>query len=127
MLIMTVIMIATVIAVCIIGDAEADKYGQLYEEKRRCDYLKRPDDIVLEDFIEFRFQSVVQVPIIAVYKNPKDYPDKYIARLWNINNKPTKFIIVKDTLQAIRKSLPAHLTRLPPDHRDDPVIVETWI
>lgn len=88
--------------------------------------MKSPDDIILEDFMRFKLEAVTQVPIIAVYNSPKDYPGKYVARLWDIHKKPTKFVVIKNTLNEIRRSLPTQMTRLPPDRRDDPVLVETW-
>jgi hypothetical protein len=66
------------------------------------------------------------IPIIVVYKNPSDYPDKYVARLWD-SDKPTEFVIIKDTLAEVRALIPAGFIRLAPSVGDDPVIVETWI
>lgn len=66
------------------------------------------------------------IPIIVVYKNPSDYPGKYVARLWTLD-KPTEFAIIKDTLAEVRAAIPAGFTMLAPSVGDDPVIVETWI
>lgn len=66
------------------------------------------------------------IPIIVVYKKPSDYPDKYVARLWNLD-KPTEVVIIKDTLAEVRSVIPAGFFRLAPSVGDDPVIVETWI
>lgn len=76
------------------------------------------------DFSNLRF------PLIVVYKNPRDYPDFYVARIWDgARNLPTDKLIMRETLQEIREDIKAigftiRLTRQP---GDDPVIVETWI
>lgn len=83
-------------------------------------------DIVLDTFKNIKLNTLVKVPIIAVYKHPKDYPDKYVARLFNIN-KPTLYAIVKDTLEEIRQEIPDHLRKISRCEKDDPVLVETWL
>ncbi|SFM14286.1 hypothetical protein [Pelosinus propionicus] len=67
------------------------------------------------------------IPIIVVYKNPSDYLGKYVARLW-YSDKPTEFVIVRDTLADVRSAIPAgFFIRVAPSVDDDPVIVEMWI
>jgi len=66
------------------------------------------------------------IPIMVVYKNPSDYPGKYVARLWSFG-KPTEVVIVGDTLADVRSAIPTGFIRLAPSVGDDPVIVETWI
>jgi len=63
---------------------------------------------------------------MVVYKNPSDYPGKYVARLWSFG-KPTEVVIVGDTLADVRSAIPTGFIRLAPSVGDDPVIVETWI
>lgn len=83
--------------------------------------------MILDDFKKFNLNTVVKAPIIAVYKSPTDYPGKYVARLWDIRNNPTQFIVVKDSIEEIRTAIPNQMTRLGPNSMDDPVIIETWI
>ena len=76
------------------------------------------------DFSDLRF------PLIAVYKKPKDYPDAYVARVWEgARNLPTNTLIKRETLQEIRKDIKAagFTTRLTRTEGEDPVIVETWL
>lgn len=89
--------------------------------------MKKQIDMVLEDFKNLNLNTIVNVPIIAVYDSPVDYPGQYVARLWDIRNKPTQFIIVKDNIEEIRMAIPNHMTRLGPNSMDDPDIIETWI
>ena len=89
--------------------------------------MDKSKDIVLETFKKIKLSSLVKVPIIAVYKHPSDYPDKYVARLWDVGNKATHYVLVKDTLAEIREAIPNNLIRLNPSAKDDPIIVETWL
>ena len=76
------------------------------------------------DFSDLRF------PLIAVYKKPKDYPDAYVARVWEgARNLPTNTLIKRETLQEIRNDIKAagFTIRLEPAEGEDPVIVETWL
>lgn len=89
--------------------------------------LMRISDYQMNDFLEAPLNKFVKVPIIVIYKNPKDYQDKFVARLWDINNKPTKFVVIKDTLDEIRNAIPKRLKRIPRIVNDDPVIIETYL
>lgn len=76
------------------------------------------------DFSDLRF------PVITVYKHPKDYPDAYVARVWEgARNLPTNTLIKRGTLREIRKDIKAagFTTRLTRQQGDDPVIAETWL
>ena len=87
--------------------------------------MKKQTDIELNDF-NFNLHSLAGVPIIAVYNSPSGYPGKYVARVWDIN-KPTKVIVIRDSLEEIRKTIPSYMKRLAACNMDDPVIVETWL
>lgn len=74
--------------------------------------------------------SDLRLPVIVVYRKPKDYPDAYVARVWEgARNLPTNTLIKRGTLQEIRKDLKAagFTTRINPEAGEDPVIVETWL
>lgn len=68
----------------------------------------------------------LKFPIIVVYKHPEDYPDKYLARLWDIKT-PTKLIATADSLDELRKGKPTEMMIMQRHPEDDPKIVETWI
>lgn len=65
-------------------------------------------------------------PMIAIYRNPKDFPGAYVARLWELD-KPTDFVMIADTLPKIREGIPGNFARINRSLEDDPVIVETWV
>lgn len=68
----------------------------------------------------------VRFPIICVYDKPDDYPDKYVARLWDIDI-PTRIIMLADDITALRERKPQETETIPRDEKDDEVIVETWV
>ncbi|MGD9567541.1 MAG: hypothetical protein AB7V48_04365 [Sedimentibacter sp.] len=89
--------------------------------------MKKRNDIQLENFLYINLCTIERVPIIVVYKNPLDYPNKYVARLWGIKNNATNMVVIKDSLEEIRKAIPKGMQRLKATSKDDPVIVETYI
>lgn len=97
------------------------------ENKERADM-----DVIVDSFIDdLKIYEMTSMPIITVYKNiTKDYPGKFVARLFNI--KPgevlyTRYIMLADNLEKIRKEIPANMTRMLPHQNDDPVVLETWL
>ena len=67
----------------------------------------------------------------TVYERPKDYPDDYVARLWEVDAngpRPTASIVIAPSLEIVRDEMMqmglVMLTRSP---EDDPAIVETWL
>ena len=68
----------------------------------------------------------------TVYDHPKDYPDSYVARRFDVDAdgaKPTATMIACPDLDTLRNILAfeLHLTPLARSKEDDPVIVETWL
>jgi hypothetical protein len=84
-------------------------------------------DIVMDSFLNVNLNQFCRVPIITVYKNTSDYPDKCVARLWDIHNKPTKIIMINDNIESIRDNIPKTMNRFEPSLEDDSVIVEIWV
>ena len=66
-------------------------------------------------------------PIIAVYENPKDFPGRIVARIFE-TNVPTDIIIVKQSLEEMQQDLSkTGMIFLPRTKQDDPVLIGTWI
>ena len=70
--------------------------------------------------------------IWTIYEHPKDFPTKYVARLWKVSGgidpAPEPYLMASDTLEALRDRMLARgLTVLPRDPNDDPSIVENWV
>ncbi len=89
--------------------------------------MQKKPDMILDTFVRVKLNTLSSVPIITVYKKPKEYPDKFVARLWDVNNKPTNFVVIADTLENVRKLIPKNMIRIPPSEKDDPVIVEVYL
>ncbi len=83
-------------------------------------------DVVLESFYDIEIHKLFMLPIISVYKNPGEYPCNFVARLWDLET-PTKYIILKNSLEEIRNAIPKRFFNLGRDPYDDSIIVETWI
>ena len=69
--------------------------------------------------------------IWTIYDRPSDYPTKFVARRWVINdegNHPTSEILTDDNIDGLRAELTRRglkgITRSPDD---DPNIVEKWL
>jgi hypothetical protein len=68
--------------------------------------------------------------IWAVYEHPSDYPDKFVARLWEASaagDHATECVVTGSTLEGVRAALPRGLHRIPRHANDDPRIVECWL
>lgn len=67
-----------------------------------------------------------RIPLICIYDHPKDYPDKFIARLWDCDI-PTNIMATADTLEELRAKIPSSMVRMDRHPKDDPCVVEVWI
>lgn len=97
--------------------------GECREHYKDSQAVKAPYFV---DNLPYLWISKLAMPMVVVYCRPRDYPNSYVARVFN-GNRPTNVVIVKDSLAEIRGALPDGMIRLGRDANDDPVIVETWI
>ena len=83
---------------------------------------KRVESIREVDF------SGLKVPFVAVYNHPDDFPDKYVARIYELD-KATDTIMVKETLEEITTDLKEHtaMTFIPRGAADVPSLVGVWM
>lgn len=67
----------------------------------------------------------------VVYKNPRDYPGKFVVRHWAImkggNIQKGDCLAVSESKESALESIPPGLYKLPRQPNDDPAIVEVWI
>jgi hypothetical protein len=66
----------------------------------------------------------------VIYAHPRDYPDKYVMRRWDISGSvmiATDETAFANTLAEIRECVPQGLFRLERFENDDPCIVEVWL
>ena len=83
---------------------------------------KRPETTKEIDF------SGLNVPFIAVYSHPEDFPNKCVARVYELD-KPTDTIMLKDTVKEIEEDIKKHTSMifLPPGPEDVPSLVGVWM
>lgn len=55
---------------------------------------------------EIDFSDLV-LPMIAVYKNPEDYPNYCVARVFDLE-RPTNIVIIKKTVREIKEDIEQH-------------------
>lgn len=71
-----------------------------------------------------------EMPMICIYKNPSDFPDKYVARLFRIcpggDVVATRFVMVDDDYHRIAPAIPLGMMKLSKHMLDDPCIIESW-
>lgn len=84
------------------------------------------DDIYLARFDYEELTEQAAIPVIIVTANQDDYPQRYVARLWDMSvPTSTQYMALEDTLEELRKSIPAEMSRLPAAPDDS--IVEAWL
>jgi len=84
------------------------------------------NDVILDNFNEINIRLATKMPLIAIYDHPSDYPDKFVARIWDVDI-PTRYAVLRDDLESIREVIPPWMVRFVRSDKDDPVIVETWL
>lgn len=84
------------------------------------------DDIYLARFDYEELTEQAAIPVIIVTANQDDYPRGYVARLWDMSvPTSTQYMALEDTLEELRKTIPAEMSRLPAAPDDS--IVEAWL
>lgn len=84
------------------------------------------DDIYLARFEYAKLTEKAAIPVIIVTANQDDYPRRYVARLWDMSvPTSTQYMALEDTLEDLRKTIPAEMNRLPAAPDDS--IVEAWL
>ena len=89
--------------------------------------IQEKQDVIIKGF-EYVNLSNIRVPMIAIYNGPDDFPDKYVARLYNMNV-ATNIIMVEDDIEKIRENIRKNyitMVPLPKSKLDVKSLVETW-
>lgn len=70
-------------------------------------------------------------PIVTVYENPKDYPNKYVARVFETipEPTPTDAVVIYDTKEELDKDLweSGYRTFFPRQKFDDKAIIGSYL
>ncbi len=72
------------------------------------------------------------LPMLVIYKNPKDYPGAFVVRLWRVVHSATEpaatpYCMLATSLEQARVLLPRGLACIVRGETDDPCIMETWL
>lgn len=71
--------------------------------------------------------SEMTYPLITIFFNPKDMPNKYIARLFDMQS-PTNIVVIGDSIDDIRKTIPKdRFILIPRKDNDHESVVEVWM
>lgn len=103
---------------------EKRELRELEAFKKTVEMLKlRKPDAVVETFCHGTGRELLtENSIITIYKNPSDYPDKFVARIFNICT-PTQYISLAGTLEGIMEKMPDNKVFFERTEKDDPVII----
>lgn len=74
--------------------------------------------------------SGLKIPLITIYEKPLDFPNAFVARVWDgAGPRATNTIIMRFSLQECREDIAAagFMVRFPRVEGDEPHIVETWM
>lgn len=85
----------------------------------------------LQRFDEDAARAAKPLDAWAIYNRPREYPDCYVARKWQLLNgnpepQPTDEVITNTDLDALRRQLPPGLAPFSRYGADDPSLVEVW-
>ena len=82
---------------------------------------------LVKSFAEVDFTNL-RMPAIAVYEHPRDYPDEYAARVFDVD-KPTDTVMIKETLVAVQEDIRKHtnMVFIKRGAEDEPHIVGVWL
>lgn len=73
--------------------------------------------------------SDMRLPNIVVFHSPEDYPDQFVARIFESlpEPMPTDVVMIADNLTEIRNGIPSNFFRLERNPYDHPSVVEVWL
>lgn len=90
----------------------------------------RPNTRVVPSFHDVDF-SDLQLPMVCIFKNPADFPEHYVARIFAAvdgQSVPTDMAMISPAIQGLYDGMTGRFTtRLSRVAGDHPTVVETWI
>lgn len=72
--------------------------------------------------------SGMKMPVISVYEHPEDFPEKCVARIFELDQ-PTDVVVVKKTVKEINKDIRKHtnMVQLARTENDVASLVCMWV
>jgi hypothetical protein len=95
--------------------------------------MKRKRQMTIVEFVikqQWESQQRGVLSMWTIYNHPRDFPDSYVARRYEIAIKPiaTDDMIVGRELNPLRNvMIEAGLTVITRNEEDDALIIETWL
>lgn len=83
------------------------------------------EDVIL-DSLEEVDMSDLNLPLIAVFEHPRDYPEKIVARIFD-GERPSNTILLKDKITDMMAELATTSMVWMPPHKDDPSNLIGWM
>ncbi len=82
---------------------------------------------IVNSIAEVDFDGIRQ-PMIAIYDHPDDFPNKVVARIWDMD-KPTDTIMVADTAEELGKDIHRHtgMVFFRRGAEDVPCLLGVWV
>lgn len=81
--------------------------------------------IVVDDFKDV-IKEVKVFPLICIYKNPSDFPEFFVARLFD-GGFPTRYICTAESLEDINSKISKNMDFVERSPLDEAHIIGTWI
>jgi hypothetical protein len=103
-------------------DIKTDDIYVVCADESKVEYYK---DFVLKNFINVDF-SEIKSAMIVIYDHPKDYPNSYVARIWDMD-KPTNVVVANENIYVLRKLIPKNMGCINKFETDDPCMLEIWL
>lgn len=103
-------------------DIKTDDIYVVYADEAKGEYYK---DFILKNFTNVDFSEIKEA-MIVVYDHPKDYPNSYVARIWD-TDKPTNVIVANENLDSLRSLIPKNMGCINKFETDDPCMLEIWL
>ena len=91
-------------------------------------------DVIVGEFFENIIAKMNEdkniMPLVTIYKNPTDYPEKFVARLGFMRKgkfEKTNSVIVGHSLAFIKQQMPLYMHFMDRQENDDPKIVGVYL
>lgn len=95
------------------------------DNKYRADF-----DIMIDSYADIDIRKISSLPMISIYFNPKDYPDQYVARVFDIRPGTvyaTRYVMISNNLGELQRAMPNGFERMDRFPNDEHELLEVWL
>jgi len=83
------------------------------------------NDIEVKNLINY-IRKCNKIPMIIIYGKPKDYPEHFVARLFDMKT-PTSYIVKNKNYKNLIDTIPGYMTSLGRHPNDDECIISVYV